>query len=75
MNESIEFYKTMKKLKLADRKAWTISDAKKRPIDPTQALKCHFREEDYDPQAYYKLNDKTKWGNLAKNPNELGKVG
>lgn len=71
MNESIEFYKTMKKLKLADRKAWTISDAKKRPIDPTQALKCHFREEDYDPQAYYKLNDKTKWGNLAKNPNEV----
>lgn len=71
MNESIAFYKTMKKLNLADRKAWTISDSEKRPIDPTQGLKCHFREEDYDPQAYYKLNDHTKWGNLAKNPEEV----
>lgn len=70
MNESLAFYKTMKKLDIADRKAWTISDSEKRPIDPTQALKYHFNEKDYDPEAYYH-GDTTKWGNLAKNPEEV----
>lgn len=66
---SLKFYQTMKKLKLNDQPVWTISDAEKHPMDPTQGLKYHFDPERYNPEAYYR-GDKSYWGNMAENPNE-----
>lgn len=63
----MDFYETMKALGLARQPCWTVSDNKKRPIDPKNALKQHFNPDKYQP-AIAKPGDNSYWGNLASDP-------
>lgn len=63
----MDFYETMKELGLARQPCWTISDNKKRPIDPMTGLKQHFNPAKYQPQLA-KPGDANYWGNLCNDP-------
>ena len=63
----MDFYETMQKLGLARQPCWTISDNKKRPIDPMTGLKQHFNPAKYQPQLA-KPGDANYWGNLCNDP-------
>ena len=63
----MDFYETMQKLGLARQPCWTISDNRKRPIDPKNALRQHFNPETYQP-ALSKPGDNAYWGNLCNDP-------
>ena len=63
----MDFYETMKALGLARQPCWTISDNKKRPIDPMTGLKQHFNPAKYQPQLA-KAGDSYYWGNLCNDP-------
>lgn len=63
----MDFYETMKALGLARQPCWTISDNKKRPIDPMTGLKQHFNPAKYQPQLA-KPGDANYWGNLCNDP-------
>lgn len=63
----MDFYETMKRLCLARQRCWTISDNKKRPIDPKNALRQHFNPSKYQP-ALAKPRDANYWGNLCNDP-------
>ena len=63
----MDFFEVMEKAGLARQRCWTISDNKKRPIDPKTALRHHFNPAKYQPQLA-KPGDANYWGNLASDP-------
>lgn len=63
----MDFFEVMEKTGLARQRCWTISDNKKRPIDPKTALRQHFNPAKYQP-ALAKPRDANYWGNLCNDP-------
>lgn len=63
----MDFFEVMEKAGLARRRCWTISDKRKRPLNPTTGLRQHWDPEKYQP-ALAKPNDSYYWGDLCSNP-------
>lgn len=63
----MEFYETMKALGLARQPCWTISDKRKRPLNPQTGLRQHWDPAKYQPQLA-KAGDSYYWGDLCSNP-------
>lgn len=63
----MDFYETMKRLGLTRQPCWTISDKRKRPLNPTTGLRQHWDPAKYQPQLA-KAGDSYYWGDLCSNP-------
>lgn len=63
----MDFFEVMEKAGLARRPCWTISDKRKRPLNPQTGLRQHWDPAKYQPQLA-KAGDSYYWGDLCSNP-------